>query len=233
MESAKLKLLAALPATSRADAQRISSKLHLDPVDWYRETQPVPRLDVVAEAVWSEQRLAMHHERWRGVGARTVDPLGLVLKAGTWYLVPGRRHRECAANLSGIEHRQCRSVAGVDRQPGKFDLAAYWVESIKRFERDLYTGEARLLATPGGLKGLCHISSTVAKAVAAAPPSWRKYGRVKVRVPIESIAHAIGQLLRLSPEVEVIAPDALRASVVARVRRIASLYGLDVTTRAG
>ena len=150
---------------------------------------------------------------------------------GTWYLVAGIGNAPRTFRVSniGIAEVLRESI----RQPGKFDLDAYWVESIKRFERDLYTGEARLLATPGGLKGLCHISSTVAKAVAAAPPSWRKYGRVKVRVPIESIAHAIGQLLRLSPEVEVIAPDALRASVVARVRRIASLYGLDVTTRAG
>jgi len=38
--SAQLKLLAALPAAWRDDAQRVAARLHLDPVDWYREAEP-------------------------------------------------------------------------------------------------------------------------------------------------------------------------------------------------
>jgi hypothetical protein len=48
VEAAKLKLLAALPAPWRHDAQRISSRFHLDPVDWYREPEPLPHLAAVA-----------------------------------------------------------------------------------------------------------------------------------------------------------------------------------------
>ena len=70
--------------------------------------------------------------------------------------------------------------------------------------------------------------SAVARAVAAAPPSRRKDGRTAVTIPIESVEHACGQLMRLSPQVEVQRPVALRRALVARVQATARLYGLAV-----
>ena len=102
---------------------------------------------------------------------------------------------------------------------------------MKRFERDLYTGEATVLATVVGLEVLSALGTAVAKAVAAARAPRRKDGRTKVRIPIESIEHATGQLLRLSPEVEVLEPAALRASTIERLRRITSLYGGTIRRR--
>ena len=46
----------------------------------------------VAHAVWNEQRLRMRYESWTEVAEREIEPLGLVLKAGAWYVV-GRRGR--------------------------------------------------------------------------------------------------------------------------------------------
>ncbi|MDB6002260.1 MAG: hypothetical protein JWP52_3959, partial [Rhizobacter sp.] len=87
VEDARLKLLTSLPAAWRDDAQRISSRLHLDPIDWYRESEPVPHLANVAAAVWNERQLSMRYESWTNTVERVVSPLGLVLKAGAWYLV--------------------------------------------------------------------------------------------------------------------------------------------------
>lgn len=74
-------------------------------------------------------------------------------------------------------------------------FTGYWAASILRFESGLYTGQATLLATPEGLRGLRALSSAVARAVAAAPPSRRKDGRTAVTIPIESVEHACGQLM--------------------------------------
>lgn len=224
VETAKLKLLAALPAGWRDDAQRISSKLHLDPVDWYRESEPVPQLRPVADAVWREQRLSIRYESWKSHATRRVDPLGLVIKAGTWYLVAALGEQARTFRVSNI--RAAELLDDKVRRPKRFELAAYWAESIRRFERELYQGEATVLATPAGLKGLSHTSRALAQAVAAAPRPRRRDGRVRLRIPIETVEHATGQLLRLSPEVEVLEPAALRLSIVERVRRVAALYGL-------
>jgi predicted DNA-binding transcriptional regulator YafY len=225
VETAKLKLLAALPAPWRNDAQRISSRLHLDPVDWYRQAEPVPHLATVAAAVWNERQLAIRYESWKAMARRTVNPLGLVLKAGAWYLVAAVGDAPRTYRISNIGEVQ--PLEERCRRPRKFDLARYWAESIRRFESELYKSQAVVLATPAGLKALRYLSSAVARAVVDAPAPPGKDGRAKVSIPIESIEHATAQLLTLSPQVEVIAPAALRRSLVARLHRSCQLYGVQ------
>nr|WP_296018526.1 WYL domain-containing protein [uncultured Acidovorax sp.] len=231
VEGARLKLLAALPAAWREDAQRVSARLHLDPVDWYRESEPTPHLATVAAAVWSGRQIRMRYESWKDTVERTVSPLGLVLKAGVWYLVAAPTEVVSGAGSEARTYRVSNLLAAAPlaapvRRPARFDLAGYWAQSIQRFESGIYTGEAALLATPAGLQGLRALSSAVARAVAAAPPSRRKDGRVPVTIPIESVEHACGQLMRLSPQVEVLRPVALRRALVERMRATARLYGL-------
>lgn len=221
-KTAQLKLLAAMPAASRGPAQMVSARLHLDPVDWYREQEPVPQLGLVAQAVWQERQLRVRYESWTRTTARTVGPLGLVLKAGTWYLVALLDGRPSTLRVSNIHAAELQGDAV--RRPRAFDLARYWSESIRRFECELYTGQATVLATPAGLKALAHLSSAVAKAVADAPASRRQDARVRLRVPIESITHATEQMLRLAPEVQVVEPAALRDSIIERIGHIQRLY---------
>lgn len=232
VEGARLKLLSSLPASWREDAQRVSTRLHLDPVDWYRESDPTPHLPTVAAAVWSGHQITMRYESWADTAERTVSPLGLVLKAGVWYLVALPAGAAPSANAGARTYRVSNILAAAAlstpvRRPARFDLAGYWAQSIRRFESGIYTGEAALLATPAGLNGLRALSSAVARAVAAAPPPRRKDGRVAVTIPIESVEHACGQLMRLSPQVEVLRPAALRRALVERVRATARLYGVS------
>jgi predicted DNA-binding transcriptional regulator YafY len=232
VEGARLKLLASLPASWREDAQRVSTRLHLDPVDWYRESDPTPHLATVAAAVWAGQQITMRYESWSDTVERTVNPLGLVLKAGVWYLVAVPAGAVLATGDRGTRTYRVSNILAAHmlttavRRPATFDLPGYWAQSIQRFEASLYTGKATVLATPTGLKGLRMLSSAVARAVAAAASSRRKDGRVAVHMPIESVEHACGQLMRLSPQVEVLQPAALRRALVQRVQATAQLYGL-------
>ncbi len=234
VQGARLKLLAALPAAWRDDAQRISARLHLDPVDWYRESEPTPHLATVAAAVWSAHQVSLLYESWDNTVERTVSPLGLVLKAGVWYLVAQPAAAGAGSAKGGPRTYRVANIRNATalptpvRRPAQFDLPQYWAASIQRFESEIYTAEAAVLATPAGLKGLRALSSAVARAVAAAPPSRRKDGRVAVQMPIESVQHACGQLMRLSPEVEVLRPAALRQALVQRLRATAALYGVKM-----
>jgi predicted DNA-binding transcriptional regulator YafY len=224
LKAAQLKLLAALPAAWRDHAQTVSSRLHLDPIDWYREQEATPLLAVVAEAVWTGRELAVHYESWKKTWSRTVGPLGLVVKAGIWYLVASLGDQPRTFRVSSLISAEL--LDSRVRRPRTFDLAAYWTQSITRFERGLYTREATLLATPAGRKGLSLLGSAVARQIADAAPTRRRDGRAKLRIPIESIEDATAQLLKLSPEVEVLEPAALREAIIERVRRTASLYGV-------
>jgi predicted DNA-binding transcriptional regulator YafY len=225
VQSAELKLLTALPAAWRDDAKRIASRLHLDPIDWYREAAPLPHLGTVADAVWHEKRLAVRYESWLGTGARTLHPLGLVLKAGTWYLVAASEGSPRTYRVSNI--LEATVLDQPVKRPRPFDLADYWRASVQRFEAGLYTAQAVVQATPAGLKQLGHLNAAVAKAVATAPQASDTKGRTRLRIPIESIEHATRQLLSLSPEVEVLGPAALRRSIVARLAQHRRMYEAD------
>src|SRR5438132_9462583 len=80
---AQAEVLATLPRDLAARAGRIRERLHVDAPDWFTQAEPVPHLAVVADAVWTGRRLDVRY----GPARRRVDPLGLVLKGGRWYLV--------------------------------------------------------------------------------------------------------------------------------------------------
>lgn len=225
VSAAQLKLMTALPAAQRGDAQRLQSRFHLDPVAWYHGQDEVPHLATVSEAVWNDQQLQLRYESWNAVLQRTVNPLGLVLKAGLWYLVAAAE-----ADIGTVRTYRVAKILEASRlerraeRPKSFDLAAYWAESLARFENELYQGHATVLATRQGLAQLRQLSATVAKAVAdvAAPLDGQ---RARLKIPIESHAYAAGQLLQLAPEVEVVAPKPLLTAIRARLRQLTALYG--------
>jgi predicted DNA-binding transcriptional regulator YafY len=205
---AQLKLAASLPVQQRGDAE------------------PVPHLTTVAAAVWSEKQITIRYESWKDVVRRTVHPLGLVLKAGAWYLVAARDGIARTYRISNV--REIRVEEARATRIKKFDLASYWRESIERFETELYRERATVLATPNGLKRLRETSAVVAKALANVPSSRRRDGRVNLEIPIEKIELAAATLLRLAPEVEVIEPQALKATIRNDIRTIAKCYGLAI-----
>ncbi len=223
---AQLKLAASLPVQQRGDAQRVAERFHLDTLDWYREVEPVPHLTTVAAAVWSEKQITIGYESWKALVRRTLHPLGLVLKAGAWYLVAARDGVARTYRISNI--REIRVEDERATRIKKFDLASYWRESIERFERELYRGCATVLATPDGVKRLRETSAVVAKALTRLPQSRRRDGRVQLEIPIEKIELAAATLLRLAPEVEVIEPKVLRAAIAKRLREIAACYRVNL-----
>jgi len=223
MASAQLKLLAALPDGWREDARRVSTRFHVDPIDWYRGPAATDHLPAIAQAVWGERRLAVRYESWNGVSQRRLDPLGLALKAGVWYVVaasgsqaPRTYRLSNILELAVIDERFVR--------PEAFDLAAYWAASTRRFEAGLYRDQAVLRVTARGMKQLRALGQAIADAAeqsarADAVPGWQR-----VTVPIESVEHAVGQLLRLGPDAQVLKPVALRQRLTDTIAAMAALY---------
>jgi predicted DNA-binding transcriptional regulator YafY len=223
MASAQLKLLAALPEGWRDDARRVSARFHLDPLDWYRGPSATDHLPAIAQAVWSERRIAIRYESWKGIVERRVDPLGLVLKAGVWYLSGQAGTSVRTYRLSNILALEL--LPDTFERPAAFDLAAWWQASTRRFEGELVQGEARLRVSEAGLRALRRdFGAAVAGAAEASAGRADARGWRSVTIPIESIAHAAGQLLRLGAQAKVVAPAALRRELLGRVDEIAALY---------
>ncbi|MEU4743801.1 WYL domain-containing protein [Actinosynnema sp. NPDC023658] len=216
----QLKVLAALPPELRSRAGRVRERFHLDAPGWFRGNEGTPRVAAIAEAVWQQRRLRIRYVRWAQVEVeRTVDPLGLVLKAGTWYLV---------ARTDDLRTYRVSRVVELTRldepfdRPEGFDLAEYWAGWSERFEQRMYPMRVTVRLTPNGLRSAQVLLGLVpARELRDVEPEgeW-----TTVRVPVESLDHAVVDLLRLGPEVEVVEPPELRERVIARIAAMADVY---------
>lgn len=220
--AARNKLLVALPGGGGALADRMAARFHLDAVDWYRGGEALPHLPAIARAVLDQRALTMRYESWQAVRDWTVEPLGLVLKAGIWYLAArggGKIRIFRIANIDGL------TVGDTSfERPADFHLASWWQAEQARFEAELFATAATVRASPEGCKRLAAQSPRGAKAVAAAAQpaadGWRE-----MTMMVEDSDHGARDMLALGAEVEALAPGSFRSRIAALAAQIAARHG--------
>ncbi|WP_405089524.1 WYL domain-containing protein [Micromonospora sp. NBC_01392] len=220
----QLKLRAALPAPLADRAARLEQRFHLDTPGWYSDGDPSPHLAAVAEAVWREHRIRVRYRSWREEVTRVLEPYGLVLKGGRWYVVAARPDR---AGPATYRINQILDLDPLDEpfERPEFDLPEWWRAHVVAFRAGLHRDEAHIRLSPRGRERLHEIGSDVvvgAVEASAGPPDAA--GWVRAVIPIESLTHAHGDLLRLGADVEVLSPADLRARLAGTAAALAALY---------
>jgi predicted DNA-binding transcriptional regulator YafY len=217
----RLKLSAALPDSLREQAARMRQRFHLDAPGWYADGDPSDHLAAVAEAVWSQRVVEIRYEAWAATVKRRLEPYGLVLKAGRWYLVAG-----VDGDVRTFRVNQILDLTAQPQRfewPATFDLAQFWRAHIVDFRRRLYQGEALVRLAPQALPQLAHLlGRTVAQAAQRGQP--QPDGWVQAWIPIETESHAERELLRLGAQVEVLEPASLRQRIMQTVSALAARY---------
>jgi predicted DNA-binding transcriptional regulator YafY len=221
----QLKLMASLPAELRDRAGRIASRFHLDAPAWYRDGDLTPHLTTVADAVWNNRTVRMRYRRWAEPHeiTRTVEPYGLILKAGHWYLVACATEQLRTYRISRILDLHVLDER-FDRPDG-FDLADYWQSYLKSFDVRRHQGEATLRLSPGILDQLPHLWGPAMVEAAhrtAEPPD--PDGWTRVTVPIESVEQALPELLKLGADAEILAPAELREHLTRTLDALTGIY---------
>ncbi|WP_030812903.1 helix-turn-helix transcriptional regulator [Streptomyces sp. NRRL F-2799] len=223
LAAAELKLEAALPAGLRDRGRRIRECFHLDAPGWYREADEVPHLPAVAAAVWERRAVRVRYRRWHApqVVERRLEPYGIVLKAGRWYTVARTDDA-----LRTYRIGQILTLDPLDEPfdpPADFDLARHWQAHSASLQDRLWQGEAEIRISPAGIARLRDFApQAVLDAVTRAEPE--PDGHYRATIPVEGLTHAESELLRLGPEVEVLAPAELRDRIAASTRAMAALY---------
>jgi predicted DNA-binding transcriptional regulator YafY len=210
LAAAEAKVLSALPPELRARAGRVRERFHVDAPGWFHRGEPVPALATVADALWRDQRLEVRYRRADGSVTRTLDPLGLVLKAGVWYLVAAHRGQPRTYRVSRI--LEAEPLAGRSVRPDGFDLAAWWAASAADFDRAIRPLAIRLRLSGRGLRRLPDVLGTT-DVPPGGPPDHDGWHEVAVAVESEEVA--ADQLTALGPDVEVLDPPSLRAALAA------------------
>lgn len=200
LAGAQAKILATLPEELHAHARTVAERVYLDAPGWFQEPAEVAHLGTLAEALWEQRRVSIVYR-----AARTVDPLGLVLKAGVWYLVArveGQVRTYRAARITEA------SLLDERFERPDFDLPAWWAESAAAFAATMLRETVRIRVSPRGLRALKRVTDVEAAAAAVAGAGepdgegWRE-----LTLAVESLDVAAGQLVSLGGDVEALDPE--------------------------
>jgi len=213
-ESALNKLMAALPGPMRAQAAAMRERLHVDPTGWSGTGEDLSMLGVVQQAVADERKLAFDYTRADGQkGPRTVDPLGVVAKGLSWYLVAKGANGIRTYRVSRME--AVTPLASKFERPAQFDLASYWKASTAQFEGQRGQYAVRLRMARGAERTLsmwCTRWAEIEGRDEGGAEGW-----VTVRAEFESEEHARFVMLGMGTRARVIEPVELGRSVAAEV----------------
>lgn len=220
--AAQTKVLSTLPPELRARADRVRERFLLDAPDWFHHAPQGEHLAAVADAVWAGRRLAVSYRRGDQEVERHLDPLGLVCKAGAWYLVAGTAGGDIRTyRVDRITDATVRDERAT--RPDDFDLPSWWARSSASFNRSMLRARVRVRLSPRALALLRHVvdeqaaAEALDQAGAADADGWRS-----IDLAVESVEVAARQLVALGDQVEALDPPALRTALAAVGRAIAA-----------
>jgi predicted DNA-binding transcriptional regulator YafY len=202
--------------------------VHLDMPRWFGGREAVPHLRCLAQALRLGRRLALGYARDDGLPAaappRVVGPLGLVDKAGTWYLVAATTARPvCVFRVARIT--SARVLAERFERPPDFELAGFWDRWSREFVATRPSTAVRLRASPDALAAFPEtFGDGVTQALEAAHPP-DKHGWQEVTLSFEHELAAAYRLAGFGGGVEVLSPPSVRERLVAAAHGILGRYG--------
>ena len=138
------KLLRALPRSLREEAERLASSIHYDHEAWGESRGETSEdLDLLRDAVVQRRRIRTSYSSRSGRRTNLeLEPLGLVAKAGVWYLVAGG-----AAGPRTYRAARLALLVTTDETfapPDDFDLTEFWRAHVEEVEQ-LRSGVAATL----------------------------------------------------------------------------------------
>lgn len=220
VRAALRKLVRALPATFRSQAEAAAGAVMRDAASWDHEEPATPEhLEALQRAVIEGVQVELGYRRRDGeVSLRTVHPLGLVVKNGTWYLVAATDAGQRTFRVSRV-----RSADATDRpveRPDDFDLSEAW--------RSIVTGVAAQRTPLAVTLRTDEITLDVLRwmfgnRVGEDPPDGS--GRVTVVVRAQSELMMARQLAGFGDAIEVVSPAAVRQHLAEIGRGLVRRHG--------
>ena len=214
-QSALNKLMAAMPEPMKAQAAHLQQRLHVDPTGWRDTGEDLSMLAAVQDAVARYRKLTFDYTKADGEqSSRTVDPLGLVSKGLTWYLVASTAKGMRTFRVSRMKRVTVLAV-GFER-PVRFDLVEHWKAST-----------AELNSKRAGYRVVLSLTEDAARRVqtwcVTKPLAVRKAeaDRVMLQVDFDNDREARFIVLGFGSAVRVIEPESLRQGIEEEARAVA------------
>jgi len=234
------------------DGGASSALVHLDMPRWFRSHEEAPHLRTLAEALRRHRSVAIAYQKAPAAdvagpapaadvagpapaadvagpaparaATRTVGPLGLVNKAGAWYLVAVARGGRVSVFRAG-RISSARIMDEPVERPAGFELAGFWERWSAEFVTSRPRLPVRLRASPQVLAAFGEVFGDDARPAldAAGPPDDR--GWQTVTLSFEHELAAAHRLAGFGGQVEVLSPPSVRTLLVTAAQGILDRYG--------
>lgn len=211
--------------TSDGGGGPVPALVHLDMPRWFGGSEPVPWLRTLAAAVRDRRQVRLGYRRGStdDETTRVICPLGLVNKAGTWYLVAAGEDDPVVFRVGRVVSADALPTAFT--RPTSFDLDAFWSRWSDSFMTSRPKLEVVIRASPDAISAFPQVfGDAVRSALDAAPPADPD-GFRNVALTFEHEAAAVQRLAGFGGQVEVLAPAAVRARLIATARKLLERYG--------
>lgn len=211
--SAIRKVVAALPERARRDATGAAERVHVRRGGWLTDPHQDDggALGAVQHAVFAGNRLRMHYTSGREQVARwrTIDPIGLVEAAGTWYLLATQDGDDRTFRVSRISAAE--ELDEPAQRPEGVDLEQLWLRRRAEFRSRLPGERVRVRLPQERREELARAAADVRDTDVPG----------EVDALFGDLRHAARILWPLLPDAEVLDPPELRATLRARAAAVA------------
>lgn len=220
-DAALIKLLAAIPAGSRGDAEYARQRIHVDTSGWNSSRESIESLPAIQDAIWRERKLEFSYQRGHDCDPveRIADPLGLVAKGSAWYLVAAVEGQVRSYRVSRVVEARVLDESCV--RPKGFDLASFWEQSAASFKENFPRFDAVLRAHPDIVPRI-YAAGRFARVERVEPPDADGWVRVSMRFQFEHEACEFA--LSFGNRIEILEPADLWERVVEAARGVIEFH---------
>jgi predicted DNA-binding transcriptional regulator YafY len=222
-KEARQKLLAAIPAPLKDDIKDISNRIHIDTNTWRQSPREMKSFGILQQAVWEEKKIQIQYEKAdKQTIERIVEPLGLVAKGNTWYLIAASDEKIKSYRVSRI--LKAEQINENFSRPNNFDLADYWQVSKQKFISSLPRFEVEVEISPSIIQRINFIGRFVQVLHTDSP---KENGWIPASLCFDTEQEAREYILGFGNQIKIIRPVSLKKSVREMAEVVVGLYNED------
>lgn len=220
VRSALRKLVRALPAPFRDDAEAAADAVVVDSTRWGERDRARPELvEMLQDAVVRRRKVSLQYENRAGRRTqRLIDPWGLVDKDDVWYLVAGTVKGQRTFRLDRIAEATPTDLAA--ERPADFELPRAWERMVDEVQQRRSILSATVLIAADLLPVLRSQFGRHCE-----PLETLDDGRVRVRVAAHMPVAIAEAIAGWGATVVVLEPDSVRAELARLRSELVARYG--------
>lgn len=217
---ARQKILASIPSSLQQNANDIWNRIHVDTSAWRQSTEKMESFKVLQQAIWEDRLLQIKYERADGECVeRVVNPLGLVAKGSTWYLIALSNGK--IRNYRASRMRSALLMSETFTRPNDFDLAQYWNNSTQEFIKSLPKYLADVEVSPSIVHRI-KFSGRFVQIVKIDSPL--ENGWIPIKLCFDTEQEAQLYILGFGNQIKTLRPNTLKQNIYDMARAVIDFY---------